>query len=79
MELSFGRDSFARAFLQISITIIKYVSRTGSCISWSGVVCHRFAFTKKAGWLEKTLSRSKPIDGIELWTSFLHESVPTVA
>ena len=53
MKLSFGCDSFARAFLQTSTTIIKYVSHPGSCISWSGVVWNRFAFSKKAAWLEK--------------------------
>ena len=53
IELSFAADSFARAFVHTSCTTIKYVSRMGSSISWSGVACHRFAFSKNAGRLEK--------------------------
>ena len=143
MELSFALLPFARAFSQTPTMIIKYVSNSGSCISWPGVVCHRSAFSKNAGWLRKvcpeanqsmevsyglltfsgvflrlpslaikyvfhrasnrragfrvfltprplffgparplgrkSLSRSKPNDGSELWTSNLIQSVPTVA
>ena len=53
IEWSFGLLVFARAFSQTSTPTIKYVSHSRSSISWSGVVCHRFAFSKKAGWLEK--------------------------
>ena len=53
MELSFGLLAFTRAFSQPPIIIIKSVSHSGSCISWSGVLRKRFSFSKKAGWLGK--------------------------
>ena len=60
IELPDPFDSFTRAFFRMPTMTIKYVSHSGSWFSWSGVAWHRFAFSKKAGWLEKTCPGADP-------------------
>ena len=45
-------------------------------LAWRGLKL--LEFLKKHGVAAETLSRSKPIDRVELWTSSLHESLRTV-
>ena len=76
IELSFAADSFARAFVHTSCTTIKYVSCTGSSISWSGVARSRFAFSKNAGRLEKACPRAnQPMQSVFALHFFTRVSV----